>query len=327
LDERLFSNLQAETTDLLTLVTPMKENIQKALNEKNAIQRQLAKRFLFGLFQRLGFHITGDHFYEIIPNTRFVAANYSGQPRSLNGIDFHFLECENRALQLIKAYGAEYAPSLLKKYGYREDNHYFRELDALTLYLMIRDLKPRKIVEIGQGFSTSIIFSALEMNTQETGQSVEFLSLDPYSRFAPAQIPKDVNYRCIRQELQRADIAALMKGCSFLFVDSSHVYKFGSDVEYEFTRIYPNLDPQTVVHLHDVFSPYDYPLDWALVQKRFWNEQYFLENFLMFNNAFDVYLPLHLLARQSSQMAEAVKRLSLDEGFRYNAQSFYLKRR
>ncbi len=305
----------------------MRENISKAWNEKNAIQRQLAKRFLFGLFQRLGFHITGDHFYEIIPNTRFVAANYSDKPRKLDGIDFRFHESESRTLRLIETYGAEYTPEFLKKYGYREDNHYFRELDALMLYLVIRDLKPKKTVEIGQGFSTSIILSALEMNTRETGENAEFLSLDPYSRSAPGQFPKLVNYRCIRQELQRADIAALMKGCAFLFVDSSHVYKFGSDVEYEFTRIYPSLDPQTVVHLHDVFSPYDYPLNWATDQKRFWNEQYFLEMFLMFNSAFEVHLPLHLLARQSSKMAEAVKRLTLDAGFKYNAQSFYLKRR
>jgi len=109
-------------------------------------------------------------------------------------------------------------------------------------------------------------------------------------------------------------------------VDSSHVYKFGSDVEYEIIRLYPALSPQTVIHMHDVFSPYDYPLEWMVKEKRFWNEQYLIESFLMFNSAFEVYLPLNLLTRQSPRVVQATKGLSLEATFRHTGQSFYIRR-
>ena len=303
----------------------MNEGLYKATHEKNALQRYFARRFLFDSFQRLGFHVTGDHFYEVIPNTRQVAGDYSDTPRDLRGIDFRLPECESRALQLIQRFGEEYLEAS-RRHGFREKNHYFRGLDAFFLYLVLRDLKPRKVVEVGQGFSTCISFSALESNARETGQDVEFISIDPYARLASEQIPPGVTFRCLHQELQSVDIQPVLTGCGFLFVDSSHVYKFGSDVECELTRIYPALSPQTGIHMQDVLSPYDYPLEWMVKEKRFWNEQYLIESFLMFNSAFEVYLPLNLLTRQSPRVVQATKGLSLEATFRYTGQSFYIRR-
>ena len=303
----------------------IKERFYKAFHEKNGMQRYLARRFFFNFFQRLGIHVTGDHFYELIPNTRLVAAQYSDAPRPLPGIDFRLKECENRALRLINTYGPEFAASH-QKYGFRESNWYFRGLDALMLYATLRELRPRKFVEVGQGFSTSISLNALERNGQETGQRPEFISIDPYARFTRDQIPSQVDFRCIRQELQSTDMGPVLEGCGFLFIDSSHVHKFGSDVEYEFTRLYPNLHSGTLLHVHDIFSPYDYPKGWIVAEKRFWNEQYLLETFLMFNSAFQVRLPVNLLARQSPALRDAVKGLTLDPEFEYAGSSFYLLR-
>ena len=194
------------------------------------------------------------------------------------------------------------------------------------LYVTLRDLRPRKYVEVGQGFSTSISLNALERNAQETGHRPEFISIDPYARFTQDQIPSLVDFRSIRQELQSVNMGPVLENCGFLFIDSSHVHKFGSDVEFEFSRFYPNLPSGTWLHVHDIFSPYDYPKNWMVMDKRFWNEQYLLETFLMFNNAFEVRLPLNLLARQSPALKEAVKRLTLDPEFDYSGVSFYLFR-
>ena len=87
-----------------------------------------------------------------------------------------------------------------------------------------------------------------------------------------------------------------MKENNILFVDSSHVYKQGSDVEFEFLCIYPVLQKGVLVHIHDIFLPFDYPLEWNMKKYRFWNEQYFLEMFLLFNRDFEVLASLSMVA-------------------------------
>jgi hypothetical protein len=72
-----------------------------------------------------------------------------------------------------------------------------------------------------------------------------------------------------------------------LFIDSSHVAKIGSDVAFIFLRILPRLKKGVLVHFHDIFFPYSYPLDWVL-EGRAWNESLFLRAFLSCNNQFAV---------------------------------------
>jgi hypothetical protein len=302
-----------------------KERVFKTLHEKNALQRFLARHFLFELAQSLGFHVVGDHFYELYPNTRQLAREYNEGPRLLAGLDLRLSECEGRALRLLGLYGTEY-PQAAGRFGYVENNYYFRGLDALMFYLVLRDIKPAKLVEIGQGFSTRIALAALERNAADTGTRPLFVSVDPYPRFVAKDVPSCISLEVLQKPLQRVSIKPLLQDCGFLFVDSSHVYKSGSDVEQEFTTIYPELPRRVVIHLHDIFTPFNYPRSWSLALKRFWNEQYFLESFLMFNAAFEVYLPLHLLWAQSESLQKAVRLLKLDPQFRYSGQSFYLLR-
>jgi hypothetical protein len=303
----------------------LREKLFKALHERNAIQRKLARQFLFNAFQRLGFHLTGDHFYEIVPNTRTVARKYFEGARPLPGIDWRLNECEQRALRLVNDYGPEY-PQACARFGFRERNAYFRGMDALMLYLVLRDTKPSKIVEVGQGFSTRIALAALERNAQETGTRPLFVSVDPYARFVAEDVPSAISLELIRRDLTEVEIGPLVEACEFFFVDSSHVYKFGSDVALELTTIYPQLPAKTLLHLHDIFSPFDYPRDWIVDDKRFWNEQYAFECFLMFNSVFETYLPVHLLARSSKNVTDAIRRLPVDDEFEFSGSSFYISR-
>lgn len=308
------------------LFMALKEKLFKAFHEKNAVQRHIARRFLFNVFQRLGLHLTGDHFYEIVPNTRLIAEKYSEAARTLPGIDWRFADGEKRALDLINRHGAEFFETSTR-FGFREKNHYFRGVDALMLYLVLRDLKPAKLVEVGQGFSTRIALAALERNAAETGTRPVFVSIDPYPRFQAKDIPGCISLELVQRELQAVETAPLLENCGFLFVDSSHVFKFGSDVAFELTTLYPQLQKNALLHVHDIFSPFDYPRDWMVKDKRFWNEQYALECFLMFNSAFEVHLPVHFLIRQSGKLAQSVRGLRLDEKFKFIGSSFYLKRK
>jgi hypothetical protein len=314
------SNLVADITMLIN-----KDRVFKTFHEKNALQRYLARHVLFDVAQWFGFHVVGDHFHELYPNTRQLARDYKTGPRPLPGIDLRLAECEARALRILELYGPEYAQAM-GRFGYVEDNTYFLGLDALLLYVVLRDLKPAKMVEIGQGFSTRIALAALERNAADTGTRPLFLSVDPYPRFVAKDVPASISLEVIEKPLQAVSPQALLQDCGFFFVDSSHVYKPGSDVEQEFTAIYPALPRGVVVHLHDIFTPFDYPRSWSLDLKRFWNEQYFLETFLMFNSAFEVYLPLHLLWAQSEPVRKMAPRMKLDPRYHNYAQSFYMLR-
>jgi hypothetical protein len=80
-----------------------------------------------------------------------------------------------------------------------------------------------------------------------------------------------------------------------LFVDSTHVLKAGSDVQLEYLEILPRLATGVLVHIHDIFLPMEYPRQWVVENKWFWNEQYLLQAFLAFNSAFRVRLMASLL--------------------------------
>jgi hypothetical protein len=89
------------------------------------------------------------------------------------------------------------------------------------------------------------------------------------------------------QEVALDEFLKLTDG-DFLFIDSSHVVKVGSDVQYQYLEILPSLNPGVVVHVHDVFLPADYPRSAIIDRHRFWNEQYVLQAFLTFNSEFEV---------------------------------------
>ena len=209
-------------------------------------------------------------------------------------------------------------------------NAYFRHLDAIVLYSFVRQTRPRTIVEIGQGMSTRIIASACKRNWEETGDATALTSIDPYARL---ELPSTVlgpwlslDVRAV--EVQSCDpmvFRSLQPG-DVLFVDSSHVFKFGSDVAFEFENIYPHLPRGVVLHVHDIFLPFDYPKDWTTKRKQFWNEQYFFEEFLRFNREFEVLLPVHLLARESTPVRTFVDDTFSSVGFRADGQSFYIRR-
>src|SRR5262249_44163017 len=90
-----------------------------------------------------------------------------------------------------------------------------------------------------------------------------------------------------------------------LFIDSSHTVKIGSDVNYLFLEVLPRLRPGVIVHVHDIFMPFEYRRDWVLDEFRFWTEQYILQAFLTFNSEFDVLLANSYLNHYHQQELKA----------------------
>jgi hypothetical protein len=90
-----------------------------------------------------------------------------------------------------------------------------------------------------------------------------------------------------------------------LFIDSSHTVKIGGDVNYLFLEVLPRLNPGVIVHVHDVFFPFEYRRDWVLDEFRFWTEQYLLQAFLTLNSDFEVLLGTYYLSRYHEDQLQA----------------------
>jgi hypothetical protein len=162
----------------------------------------------------------------------------------------------------------------------------FEAVDAEMLFGIIRLLKPRRMYEIGSGFSTLLAADALHRNGID-GCPCRLIAIDPYAS-AELGLPSGVDFwRVPVQDVSPSEFQSLGEN-DILFVDSSHVCKIGSDVEFLFLEVLPRIRPGVVVHLHDIFMPLEYPKEWVLDLHRFWNEQYLLQAFLTFNTTFEV---------------------------------------
>lgn len=278
----------------------MKSLVNKAvLGLFRSVPARAARHALFlvqerpELSDRWGYHIRPIHYYEPLPDFRTITPEQTERRREFSAIDFRW-EAQLRLLRELESYAGELAESEVQ-------NDYFSGLDAVIYYSLIRRLKPRRIVEIGGGYSTHIAGKALAAN--QTGR---LTCIEPY----PERLNRSsLGVELIAKRVEEIDVSffASLNANDILFIDSSHTVKFGSDVCYEFLEILPALERGVWVHVHDIFFPHDYPAEWLLKRRLALNEQYLLEAFLAFNREFEVALANHWLALDHA--ADAVKRL------------------
>lgn len=259
--------------------------------------RWLAKH-TFGFWQALGLHVTANHFYEPVPDTRAFPESLWARRDSVPGLDLH-LE-EQRALT---ARAAAYRDEFDRLESYPISNPSISPADAAFYYGLVRSRKPATILEIGAGFSTELALAALKANQRE-GKSGTLTSVEPY----PLPFVHELDVRLIEQPLQDVALSEFtnLKAGDVLFIDSSHVVAAGSDVVREFLQIVPQLAKGVLVHVHDIFIPNEYPRDWLVAKKRFWTEQYLLQAFLAFNTDFRVRWAGNYLQRKAPSEVAAL---------------------
>jgi predicted O-methyltransferase YrrM len=170
---------------------------------------------------------------------------------------------------------------------YRPANGMYDAADALVYQALVRRLKPRRVIEVGGGFSTAMLLDTAEHFVP----GLEATCVEPYpDRLRMLLRPED-KVDLIAAPVQEVPVktfTALEPG-DILFIDSTHVAKAGSDVVWLFCRVLPRLANGVVVHVHDVFWPFDYPAEW-LREGRSWNEDYLLHAFLCHNEAWRIEL-------------------------------------
>ena len=170
------------------------------------------------------------------------------------------------------------------------ENPYFCIGDALVLYGFLRHFKPRRVIEIGSGFSSALM---VDTDEQFLGNLIDFVFVDPESeRVEQLLRPQDSSQVTVIkspvQDLSLETFDKLGRG-DFLFIDSSHVVKVGSDVNYLLFEVLPRLTAGVIVHFHDIMWPFEYPKQW-FEEGRAWNEAYAVRAFLQYNDAFQILL-------------------------------------
>ena len=170
------------------------------------------------------------------------------------------------------------------------NNPSYGHFDAIMLYCMLREAQPRRIIEVGSGFSSAAM---LDLNDHVLGGGVEFTFIDPdMGRMRPLLRAEDEKHTTLIekrvQDVPLETFAALGEN-DVLFIDSSHVSKIGSDVNRLYLDVLPVLAPGVLIHIHDVAGNLEYPREW-LDEGRAWNEQYLLRAFLMHNAAYRIEL-------------------------------------
>jgi hypothetical protein len=245
-------------------------------------------RELFQNWEKHGFHVTPVHFYQPIPDTQSLPDTLWERPSELVGIDM------NDAMQLdllrnhFPRFREQYQHFPTKPTGEQNrfylGNHLFDGTDALVAYCMVRHFQPRFIIEVGSGFSSLVLGAAAAEN-----DNAGIISIEPFPReFLRKGFPGLRSL--IEKKVQDIDLNffSQLESGDILFIDSSHTVKIGGDVNYLFLEVLPRLKPGVIVHVHDIFLPFDYRRDWVLDEFRFWTEQYLLQAFMMFNPEFEV---------------------------------------
>ncbi len=173
-----------------------------------------------------------------------------------------------------------------KKYRYYYNNPWFEMVDANVLYYMIQIVKPKRIIEIGSGFSTAAM---LDINEKYFNNNIKIFSIDPDANRLKSLLKDSDNIPIYEKKLQSIPVSFFesLEENDILFIDSSHVSKFNSDVNYLFFEILPRLSKGVYVHFHDIPYPFIYPREW-IYEGRAYTERYILRAFLMNNTEYSI---------------------------------------
>ena len=211
---------------------------------------------------------------------------------------------------------------------YYYENTYFPYADGVTLHCLMRHLRPARVVEVGSGFSSAVMLDTDELHL---GGRTQFTFIDPHpDRVEGLLKPADRGKcRVLAERVQDVplDLFQTLGPGDLLFIDSSHVSKVGSDVNHLFLEVLPRLAAGVVVHVHDIFWPFEYPPEW-LDQGRAWNESYLVHGLLTGGSRYRVllfpsYLERHAAAEWATALPTATRRAVVNP--QVGAASIYLR--
>jgi hypothetical protein len=264
-----------------------------------------------------GSHALG-HFYSPIPSSddiesRLIQLQRMGVPRLLPEIDLG-VERQLAFLDKIKeAIGSEilFPEQRTDDFRYYFENTQYGYNDAITLHGILRSLRPKRLIEVGSGFSSALVIDTNERYLEGT---LSCTFIEPFTERLDALLRDSdrQHYQIFKSKVQNVDsgVFASLEANDILFIDSSHVAKYGSDLEYLLREVLPLLAPGVFIHFHDIFYPFEYPEPW-IRGGHFWNECYMLRAFLANNASYRIELFTDYIAHFYRDHLEAVSPLCL----------------
>lgn len=232
------------------------------------------------------------HYYSPIPSVREVLKHdelFDYTVPTVPGIDLRYQQQMDLIEKSQKYYKEAFIDKKeLEKHRYYFENNFYSYADGIFYYFMLRNLCPRKVIEIGSGFSTALL---LDVNENIFHSCIDCTFIEPYTKRLKSLLLENDEAHIIEKNLQEVECTLFesLQAGDILFIDSTHVVKTGSDVNHIFTKILPCLPEGVYIHFHDVFYPFEYPKEWVIKGKA-WNEDYMLRSFLQYNNAFEIVL-------------------------------------
>ena len=221
------------------------------------------------------------------------------RPSALKGVEYDLKQMKTALSDLLSRYLAEFMDippyEQLQQVGFGPG---YTAVDALTLYMMIRQLKPKRYVEVGSGLSTYYCSLAAARNASE-GHPLAITCVEPYP-FEKLHTIAGINV--IAKPVQDVEVSLFeqLRGGDVMFIDSSHILRIDGDVPFLYLEVLPTLDAGVFIHIHDVPFPYNVPYPpqlWVFGQEwpMLWNEAMVVQAFLSFNNSFEVTMSTPLL--------------------------------
>lgn len=269
-----------------------------------------------------GFRCFPQVFYSPLVDPREIDLTQLGQKRDLPGVRIDMMKV-SKWLMEISQYAPEFswAPRdrVTGKVPWADT---YTTLDSMVLYCLLRHLKPRRYIEVGCGVSSMVSSEALRANERE-GCKAEAVFIEPYP--GPRLEGIHLYGSLLIQKIQEVSLSKFkdLRENDVLFIDTSHVLKCQNDVEYELLRILPSLSHGVMIHLHDIYTPFEQPEDWLLGRYAPGgsNEQYAVEALLSGGDKFEVCLPLHLMGRECPGMVASLLGRPVDRG-----QAFWIRK-
>lgn len=283
----------------------------------------LAKRLLVKAFhvgQRFGFDLLPRHFYSEVPNISQLRSTETWRKRySLTGVQGVDLDEQLEFVRQAVSPG-------MRDYLAAHDVHAnaenangaegYAKVEAQMLFAFVAVHRPKRILQVGCGVSTSVCLAALEYG----GHEAEITCIEPY----PTQFLQDAaarnDVRLIKKKVQdvAVDVLDPLEAGDLLFIDSTHTLGPAGEVTRLITEFLPRLRPGVFVHFHDIFFPFDYSPRILTTALWFWHESPLLHAFLCMNPNFRICASLSMLHHDRQQ--EVVKTfanydpMKMDEG-------------
>lgn len=270
------------------------------------------------------------HFYSpVIDPDEVVAAAARIWPASpdVQGVDFELQRHADILRNIFPRYIAGYdypqtLPDGADPQQFYDRNPAFAWLDSRALFVLLRHWGPRRIVEVGSGYSTLLM---ADVNRRFLDRRADIRCIEPYPPAFLAK-PLDGVAEIIATRVQDVslDVFTALGAGDVLFIDSSHVGKIGSDVNHLMFEVLPRLALGVHIHFHDIFLPFDYPRDWVLKLGLYWNEQYLLRALLTLTRGFRV--TFGSTYASVACMDDVCAALSLTPGSLYGGGSFWIEK-